>query len=653
VRVDVEGHGRHQEVVDARLDLTRTVGWFTTVSPVRLPGVGAAGWGERLKQVKEHLRERPGQGLGYGIARYLRRETSVPGLGEVAFNYLGQWDTVLERASWLEVADESSGPAVSRYYRRPHPLEIVAQVAAGELQMAWIYAPELYRAETIERVAEECRAALEGIIAHCQSPEAGGYTPSDFPLVKLSQQEVDDLIADYPKSQDVYPASPAQVGMLFHTLSDPEFQPYFEQCRCSLENIDSGLLKRAWMCVIEQQPILRSGFVWQTSGRVLQVVSSMPEVEWVEVDWRSCSKDVMGLQIQSFLAKDRARGFDPAKPPLLRFALLQTGTYTNELLFSFHHALLDGWSWPILFQDVLTAYRSLESGELPRPSTRRPYRDYIHWLEQQDLRRAEEYWHLQLADTHVRQSWPFGEGEAGAGYGEHVNELSAEESVAIRAFTERHHLTVSTLFQGALALLLARYAGESEAVFGMTVAGRPSALTGAGQMIGMFANTLPVRVALAPGASVLWWLRQIQQRQAEMSDYAYSSLAQIQRWSAAPSGGPLFETLLVVENYPVESGLEERGRSSGFRGMQVMEHTHYPVTVVAGMAGRVRISLIYDGRRSTRDAIRRFSGHFRRVLLDLIADPGRSLDSFDLLTGSERTAVLDQWNEPNESWAQS
>jgi amino acid adenylation domain-containing protein/non-ribosomal peptide synthase protein (TIGR01720 family) len=198
VRVDVEGHGRHQEVVDARLDLTRTVGWFTTVSPVRLPGVGAAGWGERLKQVKEHLRERPGQGLGYGIARYLRKEESVPGLGEIAFNYLGQWDTVLEKESWLEAAEESAGPATSRYYRRPHPLEIVAQVAGGELQMAWIYAPELYRGENIERVAEECRAALEGIIAHCQSPEAGGYTPSDFPLAQLSQQDLDTLIAHLP-----------------------------------------------------------------------------------------------------------------------------------------------------------------------------------------------------------------------------------------------------------------------------------------------------------------------------------------------------------------------------------------------------------------------------------------------------------------------
>jgi non-ribosomal peptide synthase protein (TIGR01720 family) len=198
VRVDVEGHGRHQEVVDARLDLTRTVGWFTTVSPVRVPGAAGSGWGERLKQVKEHLRERPGQGLGYGIARYLRKEESVPGLGEIAFNYLGQWDTVLEKESWLEAAEESAGPATSRYYRRPHPLEIVAQVAGGELQMAWIYAPELYRGENIERVAEECRAALEGIIAHCQSPEAGGYTPSDFPLAQLSQQDLDTLIAHLP-----------------------------------------------------------------------------------------------------------------------------------------------------------------------------------------------------------------------------------------------------------------------------------------------------------------------------------------------------------------------------------------------------------------------------------------------------------------------
>ncbi|MGH2609677.1 MAG: condensation domain-containing protein, partial [Tepidiformaceae bacterium] len=192
----LEGHGR--EPLFDEVDLTRTVGWFTTIFPVRLE-LETEDPGEALKSVKEQLRRIPNRGLTYGVLRYLSSDlhvieqlSALPD-ADVGFNYLGQYAATH--------ALESSGPERSPRSRRRHLLEINGAIYGGRLRVRWGYSEHHHRGATIERVAGDFMGCLRSLIAHCRSPKAGGFTPSDFAQAKISQQALDKLVAAVNKSE--------------------------------------------------------------------------------------------------------------------------------------------------------------------------------------------------------------------------------------------------------------------------------------------------------------------------------------------------------------------------------------------------------------------------------------------------------------------
>jgi amino acid adenylation domain-containing protein/non-ribosomal peptide synthase protein (TIGR01720 family) len=649
--VELEGHGR--EDVFEGADVTRTVGWFTSHYPVRLNAGGDVG--ATLRGVKEALRGVPGRGIGYGVLRYLcgewENDAEAEGGAEISFNYLGQFDQVLPESSPFEPAAESAGRSYSTEGVRTHLLEVNGSVVGGCLQMTWTYSENVHERQTVERFAAHFLDALRDIIAHCRAQEATRYTPSDFPLVKLTQQELDRVAG--PGVEDIYPLSPLQHGLLFHTLYAPDSGMYFTQLVSTIPGrLDLEAFKRAWQQVVERYAVLRTSFAWEGLPEPVQIVRRNVEVPWEEFDWRALPEAEREERLAAYVGENQRRGCDLTAAPLMRCTLVRTGEESQKFVWSFHHLLLDGWALAIVVGEVFAFYAAFREGRDAREvqtRTSRPYRDFIAWLRGRKTS-AEAFWRETLkgfdAPTPLgppRSAAP--REEAADDYGNRRARLSAETTDALQAFAREHRLTLNTLVQGAWALLLGRYARTDDVVFGATVAGRPATLAGVEAMVGPFINTIPVRVRVEPDARVAAWLKAIQARQVEAREYEYTPLNEVQGWSDVPRGRQLFESVLVFENYPIDNSMKEAaGQGAGVMEVEAVEKMNYPLALVAMPSREFSLRLAYDGARFDEETVARMLGHLATLLEAIARDPEQRLRDLTFLTEGERRQLV-EWND--------
>ncbi len=663
VHIDLEGHGRAELFAD--MDTTRTVGWFTSMYPLVLELAGLATPGAALVAVKEQLRAIPAQGLGYGLLRYLGPDTARAALAvlphpEVAFNYLGQFDQVLSDDGLFGLAGEPAGSPLSPRSRRSHALIVNSQILGGELALIWLYSENLHQRTTIERLAERFLDTLRGLIRHCLQPQAGGLTPSDVTLARLSQAELDQVVAATTGAtgravrelvEEIYPLSPMQQGMLFHCLESPELGLYLAQISYAFQGgFDLEPFALAWQLMLARHSILRTAFIWDRLAAPVQVVLRHAPLPIEQRDWRATPEGELERRFEEFLREDRARGFAVEQAPLMRLTLIRTAEQTYYLIWTYHHLLLDGWSMPLVLRDVLSLYEALAQGQQPRPAPSRPYREYIAWLGRQDVGQAEAYWRRTLAG--FTAPTPLGVDHIAHPGADDVDAFGAcrltlpgalEQALGERA--RQSQVTLNTLLQGAWALLLSRYSGEGEVVFGATVAGRPADLAEIESMVGLFINTLPVRVQVDPEHDLLAWLREIQQGQVEMRQYEYSPLSQVQRWSEVPAGTPLFESILVFENYPVDAAALDRQSDRVEAGsFRAVERANYPLTLTVAPAHPFSLRLDYDRRRLDGATVERMLAQLQTILAALAAPEHARLGELALLPAAERRLLLTTWN---------
>ncbi|MCA1682055.1 MAG: condensation domain-containing protein, partial [Actinobacteria bacterium] len=495
VLVALEGHGR-EEILD-RVDLSRTVGWFTTEFPVALEVAASAGWGEVLKSVKQQLRAVPHRGLSYGALRYLSAADSPAAAlhadpcPQISFNYHGQWDvTTAGPEGLLRARCDDIGQNAADQSTRTHLLDVIGVVENGELELSWTYSPQIHDQATVRGLAEDVMAALREIVQHCADPGTGGATPSDFPLAGLDQPTVDALVGDGRNIDDIYPLTPLQAGMVFHSLVDDSSGAYVDQLCLRLSGVsDPQALGTAWQQLVDRTPVLRSRVAWDGVPTPLQVVQRQVSVPITHYDWRELSEESQQQQRQQLLAADRAAGMDLDRAPLLRLAIARITDDETLLVWTFHHVTLDGWSLTQVLTEVSEHYAAIIEGRSPELVARRPFRDYLHWLSTQDQAQAQQYWRRELSGVESPTPLPYDRAPVQAHHTESSQsvsvQLTIEQSTRLRETAQRNGLTVNTLVQGAWALLLSRHSGQRDVVFGTTVAGRPAELPGVESMIGM------------------------------------------------------------------------------------------------------------------------------------------------------------------------
>ncbi|GAA2973387.1 non-ribosomal peptide synthetase [Actinokineospora diospyrosa] len=624
--VDREGHGRVEDAVPGA-DLHRTVGWFTTLHPVRLDlsGVdiadavaGGPAAGLALKQVKELLRAVPGDGIGFGLLR-----DSLPAASpEVLFNYLGRFGSPGSAAgsavAWSGAPEAAAlGGDANPELPASHPLTINAVTADGALTATFSWPAALFDQAEVDRLAAAWVSALDAIDRHAATG-ATGRTPSDFPLVDLGQGEVDALVEAHPGLVDVWRPTPLQQGIAFLSrFDDTGTDVYTVQFACELTGpLDPARLRAAGQALLDRHDTLRAAIAHIGSGDPVLVVQPQVDLPWREVD---------GSDWDEVVAQDQQTRFDVTTAPLVRFTLGKVSEDYHRLLLSFHHVLLDGWSTPLLVRELFELYAG---NALPAV---RPYRDFLNWLSQRDA--GVQPWAEALAGAESTLVAPAGAARSGA-LPRRV-ELALPEGLSQVA--RECGVTLNTLVQAAWGLTVARGLGRQDVVFGATVSGRPADLPGVESMIGLFINTLPVRVRLDPAETVAALLTRVQAEQAALLDHQHVGLADIHR---AVGVGELFDTLTVFESFPIDTAALDRAETAaGFQvsGVTGADATNYPITLTVG-AGLSAWLDVRDDLISA-ELVTAWAERFVRAI-SAFAAPGTRVRDLDLMSNEERSAVV-------------
>ncbi|MFF4732255.1 amino acid adenylation domain-containing protein [Streptomyces mirabilis] len=663
--VRLEGHGREEDVVPGA-DLSRTVGWFTSMYPARVDvrGVdladvlaGGPAAGTAIKLVKEQLRRIPDKGVGYGLLRSLNPEAG-PQLADypapqIGFNYLGRvsdadvpedlradgWGP----ASWstaLIPAPDADLPALSA-------LEVGSVALEGSdgtrLQAAFSYASGLLSRERTAELAALWVEVLHGMAAYADRPDIGGLTPSDASLISVRQDEIEAWEEHYGRLDEVWPQAPGQSGIQFQAaVADGSFDVYHMQFVLHLSGqVDPARMRSAGQALFDQYPNLRAAFLMAADGDAVQVIPQKVDLPWQHVDLTGRSEAEQDAVLDEVLAEDRSRPLDPTRPPLVRMAVLTYGPDRAKLIITAHHTVFDGWSSPLVFRDLMRLYSGAR--EL---APVRGYGDYLAWLSTRDRAATAARWQEELTGfdqpTLVAPDAAL-KGKAFA-LGRVEVPLSMDKGREVTRRAAELGVTLNTLLQGAWAILLSKLVGQKDVVVGAAVNGRPADLPGSEEMVGLFINTLPVRVSCRPESSVRDVVTQLQDRQTALLDHHYYGLADIQRGAGLPV---LFDTIVVFENYPVDrEGIVGANDAAGLTidAIRPFAGSHYPLTLNASDPN-LRLSLDYQDNIYDHAAAQALAVRLVRVLEQLTADPQTLVGAIDVLSAPEREWLLRESND--------
>ncbi|MCF4969718.1 amino acid adenylation domain-containing protein [Nostoc sp. CMAA1605] len=450
-----------------------------------------------------------------------------------------------------------------------------------------------------------------------------------------------------------YQLSSIQQGMLFNSLLAQESGVDIEQVVCFVkEKIDIDAFQKAWQQILARHAVLRSSFDWENGREPLQCVHPAVTIPLKQQDWSSLSETEKSTKLQAYLQSDRLLGFDLNIAPLMRLALFRLGESCYQFVWTFHHALLDGRSLYIIIQELFAFYDAFLQGkdlELPQP---RPYQDHIAWLQQQDWSKSEGFWRNLLkgftaptpllVDSNPREE---------SGFREQTIRVSQTTTQMLQAFAQKHQLTLNTLVQGAWGLLLSRYSGESDIVFGATRACRHSSVAGAESMVGLLINTLPVRVKVSGEKPLVNWLQELRSQWVTLRDYEHTPLVNVQRWSDVPGGTSLFDSIVVFENYELNSALRSQGQRWQNLEFRLEEQTNFPLTLVGYGESELLLKLKYDRQKFDDAKICRMLGHLQTLLASMATDSSQSLGQLPLLTTAEKHQMLVEWNHTQADFA--
>ncbi|WP_052061456.1 non-ribosomal peptide synthase/polyketide synthase [Rhodococcoides fascians] len=668
--LQLEGHGREEAVVPGA-DLGRTVGWFTSLFPVRLDltGIdvddalgGGSALGDAVKAVKEQMLALPDRGMGWGLLRYLDRtsETELASLstGQISFNYLGRVGTGdvpedMKSLGWLPAEDatglSAAGDPDMAANKTIDINAIVVDTDDGSALSASLAFPRGAISEaTVARLAQLWSGLLDSLAAHARTPGAGGLTPSDLPLAHVTQADILGFEQRYPTLTDVWPLAPLQQGLLFHALfADTSLDVYTMQVVLDLAGeVDQERLRDAAQALLDRYENLRAVFAVTADGDSVQIVQQGVQLPWRTLDLSGVEEDTRAAAVAAALDEDQQKHFDITTAPLLRFLLIRLGPTTYRLAMTNHHVLLDGWSLPLVMKELLYLYavRS-DTSSMPRP---RSYRSFLQWLDQRDPETSRQAWARSLdgVDEPTLLTPPTLGREISTRSAETEVRIDAEATAALIALGGRLGVTVNTLVQAAYGMLLAQMTGRDDVVFGATVSGRPADLPGVESMIGLFINTIPVRVRLDAHDTVEQYLTRLQGEQADLLDHHHVGLADIQRDAGL---GNLFDTLTVFESYPVNEA-ELAQQAASIDGMTVEgvgsnDNTHYPLTLLVVANEEVTLTAKYISDLFDTRAVESILARIVSLLATFAADPTRRVVDIDLLETAERTQILDEWND--------
>jgi non-ribosomal peptide synthase protein (TIGR01720 family) len=672
VRVLLEGHGREEYL--EKTDISRTVGWFTSMYPFVLSGKQESV--ESVLLLQDGLSQVPDKGVGYGLLRYISEEPlSSMEDAQVTFNYLGDFtredkehtDTTSKQDttnntnsttnSAFSYSEYSHGLNVYPNLGRESELEVSGQSEDGCLQMSIQYSSARMDADQMQYLAEQYKAQLLQLSEELIQYDKVLQLPGSFTYKGLRLEQIFELEKEYGGIEDVYRLSPMQQGLYYHALSEPDSHAYFEQFGYGLKgDLDIAKLEQAYRTLIARHGVLRTVFRNDLADDPLQVVLKEGIVDFRYEDIRDKEQSEQQLYIKALRERDKDEGFDLSSGPLVRLIILQQSANRFYQIWSNHHLNLDGWSTNAVLYEFDVLYKTLITNQSTALPNLEPYSRYIAWLDGVDRHQGRLYWNGYLNEYDSKSVLPY-DREDVTQHTEYIPKdyefwLSEELSKDLNAIAQKEKTTLNTIIQSAWGILLSRYNNTQDVVFGSVVSGRPSELKGIQEMIGIFINTIPQRIRYTDQTTFSELLQRTQQSFIEGEPHHHLNLAEIQHESDL--GTNLIDHLLIFENYPISGQSEvttnekqtiQKGEIS-IEGDTVewYEQMNYDFTLMAAPEERMFFRMKYNGAKYSEGFIKRLEGQWNQLLGEIAKSTQTSIVEYDILTKEEKTYLLETLN---------
>ncbi|HOT74332.1 MAG TPA: amino acid adenylation domain-containing protein, partial [Candidatus Wallbacteria bacterium] len=648
--VTMEGHGR-EEVIGA--DITRTVGWFTSTYPVVLSAESGE-LADIIKINKEYMRHIPERGVAYEIIH----ELTPPELKgdwpeklrpEIEFNHFGEIGigNDVESGGFFNLADihagEDSGPDEALDFK----LFITTIINNGALNISIGYNKFQYKGETAAKLAGCYAAALKNIADHCAGRDRE-YTPSDIADSALTLEEFNLIRSVYGDNiEKIYPLAPMQEGMIFLNMSaGKDSAAYFEQSNYEFTGeMDDALFAGNFSRMISKYDVFRTGFVIDGLERIRQVVLKKVETPIAFYDIRGLSPEEQKLEIERAAEEERKRGFDLSKAPLVRAAVLKLSDKRSAVIVSFMHIIVDGWSMGIIEKSLFADYCFIKSGKKIEEFESRPYSDFIQWLEAADKDESRRYWRGYLAGldapTVVPNKKRLKKSADRPNFADRNIVVPEEKVLQLQAIARKNNVTLGIVLQVMWGIMLMRYNNSNDAVFGVVVSGRGANVAGIDEMIGLFINTIPVRISANDKITFEELLKAVQQNALMSDKHSYLPLAEIQSQSSLRS--ELIDTFLTLQTFSDKSLELPEGFS--LREESGFDQVSYDFSVVMAPAKEIAVRFNYNADVYEAAFVELISAHFEKLVDEVIRDANKPVDEYDLLPESEKNKILVEFND--------
>jgi len=643
ITIDMESHGRVE--FGERLDLNKTVGWFTSLYPIYFSVLKGTTW-EVINSIKKQLRSIPNNGIGYGLLRYLKK-VSFSGKSDIAFNYWGHFDQIFNDNKFIF---ESLSLASSPENKRSYLINIDASIKNQSLCIIWTYSKNFHNKSTIESLANQFKSDLISLISLLND---SNDIKSELVNRNFKKNENKKYLLNSKKS---YNLSSLQQGLLFHSNYNTSSEAYIIQLIWrSPKNSDLDLecLKKAWQRLIERHDLLRTSFSLSKMSDPIQIIADNVDLSWREYNWRDLlSERAIELRINNFIKEDRRARFNLECPPLFRITIININDFTFYLIITFHHILMDGWSLPILMKELELIYFSLKNNTsiiLTQPIS---YFNYIDWCAQQNYDSAEIFWIDYFKGFSSPANLPFlknnisSEDKNSSAF--ECKEICLDKqrnrkllTQKINNFSRQWEFSPNTFFQGIWAVLINFYSQNDDVVFGIPVTGRSTEIVDSDKIIGLVINTLPLRIKFKKIFSVIDLLKEIQNTLSNITEYHYTPLSKLLEWINVPHEEFLFNSIVAFENYPIDNELE----LFKFKDIKIIDPTHYPLTCSIFPGDQTIIKISYNRNMIDGGVIENLLKHVFSIITETLNNPLKSVFQIDILTKLEKRQIIFDFNK--------
>ncbi|UII33625.1 amino acid adenylation domain-containing protein [Fulvivirga ulvae] len=639
--VDLENHGR-SPVIDCNVQ--DTIGWFTTFYPVVLEGKEET-LAESIQKTKESLRAVPNEGIDYLLGKYIEGSLRQTGVSRISFNYLGQFDTV-SQTNHFQILPQTDSFDTDAHSRRFYDLDISAIVVDGCLELSLISDPSsLGEDAAVDFLCSFCNW-LESISSYCTERKARTLSPSDLVYQTLDQATLRKLEADF-ELEDVYPLTPLQKGMHFHWVMEPELNSYFQQTTCRLQGgLDMTILEESFALVMKRHPVLRSIFLEDVASDPVQVVLANGEIPVTYYDLRDiCATGDKTALLDEYRRKDARNKFRLDNGALFRISVFHTGESEYHILWSHHHIIMDGWCMGLIVNEFLDIYKALIHGHEPGIPEISAYDSYLRWLSRRDTTKSLHFWSDYLSGLGSNTEVP-GKVENPVSQQERPYQkqninftLDKKKTAQLRQVCGQTGVTESNFIQTLWGISLGLMQNTNDLVFGSVVSGRPSEVPGVEQMVGLFINTVPVRVFYDESDTFSDVIHRNQQFFIQSTDHHYVQLADIQ---TQVGNGFQLDHLVVFENYPFQTSVHSDDQT-GFelKDPAVFEETNYDFALTVLPADELEFKFTYDPSKFRKESLEALRDHFLRILMLSMDRPSQKISEVNLLDEAELQHVLE------------